>query len=74
MAIAIVMMSGLVGAIAAVVACVSFDFSLAQAFALYLASSTVPAVLVVGGVFLHIQTSRAMAAQDGPVETERLQR
>ena len=63
MALIVVVMSGLAGVLAALIALIGFDASFSQALALYLVVSIVPAALVMAGLFLHMQAARALTAQ-----------
>ncbi|MDQ2091030.1 hypothetical protein [Marimonas arenosa] len=74
MALVIVMLSGVAGGIAALVALIFYNVSLMQALALYLVSSIVPVALVMAGVFLYIQITRAMATHDRHAEVHRAHR
>ena len=60
MALVVVVLSGMLGMIAALAALIGFEASLSQALALYLVSSIVPAALVMAGLYLHVQVTRPM--------------
>lgn len=64
MALAIVFLSGLVGVIASLTALVAFDASWSYALVLYLVTSTLPAALIMAGLYLHMLIARALANPD----------
>lgn len=74
MALVVIIMSGIVGMFTALVGFLGFDFTLAQAVALYLVSSIVPVALVMAGFYLHMQITRVMTTHDTLAEANRIRR
>jgi hypothetical protein len=64
MALAIVLLSGLIGVATSLIALVAFDASWSYALVLYLAASTVPAALIMAGFYVHMLLSRAFASPE----------
>ena len=64
MALAVVFLSGLAGVAASLIALIGFDVSWTHALAIYLVTSIVPAALVMAGLFLHMQGTRALTTPD----------
>jgi hypothetical protein len=58
MAFVTVLLSGLTGLIAALIALAGYDTALSQTLLIYLVGSTVPAALIMAGAYIHALVNR----------------
>ena len=64
MALLAVVLSGLIGACAALIALIGFDASFSQALIVYLVASVVPVAISMAGAYVHVLISRAWPAAE----------
>ncbi|WP_137701365.1 hypothetical protein [Marimonas lutisalis] len=65
MALAVMFLSGMAGVVTSLTALILFNVSWSNALAIYLVTSIVPAALVMAGLYLHMQITRALTTPDG---------
>ena len=59
MAFAIVLLSSIAGLAASLIALIGFDATWSQALVIYLVTTSLPAAVVMAGIYLHMQITRA---------------
>ncbi len=64
MAFVVILLSSFLGVVASITALVFSDATWFQALMIYIAASLVPAALVMAGVYLHMQITRALTMPD----------
>ncbi|PIE13242.1 MAG: hypothetical protein CSA70_06710 [Rhodobacterales bacterium] len=67
MALALILMTSLFGAVASVLSLVMFGAGWGMAFAIYVAVATVPAAIVLAGVYAYLLISQSVMARQHPV-------